>query len=58
MVNFEGRSEKSWNMILLHDTIVIYTEDVQSSLFSVQAYKIAKDQFIFDNEGNRCTTKG
>lgn len=28
------------------------------SLFAVQAYKIAKEQFIFNNEGNRCTTKG
>lgn len=29
-----------------------------SSLFAVQAYKIATEKLIFDNEGNRSTTKG
>lgn len=28
------------------------------SLSAVQAYKIAKEQFIFYTKGNRCTTKG
>lgn len=28
------------------------------SLFAVQAYKIAEEQFIFNDEGNRCITKG
>lgn len=27
------------------------------SLFAVQAYKIAKEQFIFAKESNRCTSK-